>query len=342
VVALQANFCRVELDVPGPGGVGQLLCVRRSRLGKQGETIRAGDRVLLEGIDWADGRGAVASALPRTNLLERPAVANCDRLVVVVSLAQPAPDPLQLTRFLLTAEATGLPLELVFTKVDLPPAAEVLGWCERVRRWGYEPIAVSSRQGSGLAALRERLVRPGLTVFCGPSGVGKSSLLNALVPDLALRVGAVSGRLQRGRHTTRHVELVRLAPGALLADTPGFNRPELPDDPARLGPLFPEIRAALAEGPCRFGNCRHRGDPGCRVGSDWDRHPFYLQCLEGLEQRAAMPAERPAEGTKLRGHRLEPRIDRRRREPSRRRRRQEEDPAAAQAREPLSPPDPAG
>jgi len=324
VMALEANFCRVQLERPGPQGVEHLLCVRRTRLGKTGQQICVGDRVRVEGIDWPERRGAVAAVAPRSSLLERPAVANCSRVVVVVALAQPELDPLQLTRFLLTAERTGVVVELVLTKADLLSQDEREHWRHRLQGWGYEPLLVSVVQGEGIAQLRQRLGQPGIAVLCGPSGVGKSSLINALLPQLCLRVSAVSGRLQRGRHTTRHVELFPLAAGALLADTPGFNRPDLPGEPSALAPLFPEIRQHLAGGGCRFKNCLHQGDPGCAVGEAWDRYPLYLQCLETALAQAAPTRERADLGIRQRGSRREPQLDQRLRQPSRRRLRQSE------------------
>jgi ribosome biogenesis GTPase len=325
VVALQANYCWVELEPSGPGGRLRLLCTRRTRLAKGGQSICAGDRVRLDAIDWAAGRAAVAAVQPRSSLLVRPAVANVSRVVVVVALAEPRPDPLQLTRFLITAEACGQAVELVFSKADLLPEAEVEAWCRRVRDWGYDPLAVSERSGQGLEPLRLRLAQAGISVLCGPSGVGKSSLLNRLSPELELRVGAVSGRLRRGRHTTRHVELFAMAPGALVADTPGFNRPELPADPAALASLFPELRQRLSGGPCRFSNCLHRGDePGCVVADPWDRQPHYQHCLEQIqaERSRLQPAGSAQSGLRQRGNRLEPRLNPRLRQPSRRSRRQ--------------------
>ena len=327
VTALEANFCRVRLDAAG-GALGEeLLCVRRTRLGKSGQRICVGDRVQVEGIDWAERRGAIAAVAERSSLLQRPAVANCSRVVVVVALEQPRLDPLQLSRFLITAERTGVTVELVLTKADLLPAVELQAWLERLRGWGYDPLAVSAHRDQGLEPLRARLAQPGIAVLCGPSGVGKSSLINALVPELQLRVSAVSGRLQRGRHTTRHVELFPLAPGALLADTPGFNRPDLPADPGALGLFFPEIRERLAQAPCRFRNCLHQGDPGCSVGHGWDRHSHYLSCLEALlaqAERDGLREEREpsAGGLRQRGRGREPMIDQRLRQPSRRRQRQ--------------------
>ncbi len=327
VVALLANYCWVELDRAGPAGRSRLLCTRRTRLGKSGQTIAVGDRVWVEGIDWSEGRGAVSALEPRVSLLERPAVANVARVVVVVALAEPDLDPLQLTRFLLTAEATGRPVLLVFSKADLVPPAVADDWCQRAVAWGYDALAVSTRTGEGLERLQQRLAGPGIAVLCGPSGVGKSSVLNGLCPELGLRVAAVSGRLQRGRHTTRHVELFPLAPGALLADTPGFNRPSLPAEPASLAGLFPEIRDRLSRGSCRFSNCLHQGDPGCAVGDDWERHALYLQCLADLvldaERRARASSRAGDPGLRRRGQGMEPRLAPQLRQPSRRRQRQE-------------------
>jgi len=323
VTALEANFCRVQLDGPGPQGVEELLCVRRTRLGKSGQRICVGDRVQVEGIDWTARRGAIAAVAKRHALLERPAVANCSRVVVVVAVAQPRLDAEQLSRFLLTAERTGVAVELVLTKTDLLEPADLMAWCNRLQGWGYEPLPVSVLRKEGLDTLRRRLEQPGISVLCGPSGVGKSSLINALVPALELRVSPVSGRLQRGRHTTRHVELFPLADGALLADTPGFNRPDLPSDPLALAPLFPEIRSRQIQACCRFRNCLHRGDPGCAVGDGWDRQPLYRSCLEAVLAQAER--EGPRESAQVEGRSpggRAPQLDQRLRQPSRRRRRQ--------------------
>ncbi len=329
VVALQANYCWVELESPGPAGGLRLLCTRRTRLAKSGQIICVGDRVHVEGIDWTAARGAVAAVDPRTVLLSRPPVANVSLVVVVVALAEPALDPLQLSRFLLTAEATGQDVLPVLSKADLLSGDAVKDWLARIEAWGYPALAVSVPAGRGLDELRQRLSRPGLAVVCGPSGVGKSSLLNALLPRLDLRVAAVSGRLQRGRHTTRHVELFSLAPGALVADSPGFNRPELPADPARLALLFPEVRRSLQRAECRFSNCLHLGEPGCAVGVDWERHSWYAGWASDLRERSSRAevqgqAGRNAEsGLRWRGNRLEPRLDQQWRQPSRRSRRQQ-------------------
>jgi ribosome biogenesis GTPase len=330
VVALQANFAMVCLDGASPPGTdGCLLCTRRSRLEKSGQQVCVGDRVAVGAIDWRDRRGAVVGLEPRRNLLQRPAVANVSRVVVVAALAEPALDPLQLTRFLVTAEATGQPVHVVLSKADLLPVPQVRAWCRRLDGWGYSATPVSTRTREGLEALRSELGRPGIAVLCGPSGVGKSSLLNALAPSLQLRVAAVSGRLRRGRHTTRHVELFPLAPDALVADSPGFNTPSLPSDPQALAAAFPELQARLSATPCRFANCRHQGDPGCAMGDGWDRHGLYVRCLEEVEAMAAEEVRagrirQGSRGLRQRGDQEEPLLDPRLRRISRRGRRQAE------------------
>ena len=280
VVALQANYLEVELDAPPQGIPSRLLCTRRTRLSHRGAAVHVGDRVRVEAVDATQARAAVAAVEPRSSWLTRPPVANVSMVVVALAVDQPAFDPDQASRFLLTAERTGLPVQLLLTKSDLLQEQQRHDLKQRLSAWGYEPLLLSSRTGEGVDALRLRLETTTLSVLCGPSGVGKSSVLNRLMPQLSLRVGAVSGRLQRGRHTTRHVELFPLAAGRRVADTPGFNRPELPQDPRELSMLFPEMRKQLEPWPCRFRDCLHRGEPGCGVNQDWERYARYLAALE--------------------------------------------------------------
>ncbi|QNG28262.1 ribosome small subunit-dependent GTPase A [Synechococcus sp. HK01-R] len=289
VVALQANYLEVELDDPEAGL--RLLCTRRTRLAHRGAAVHVGDRVWVEAIDREHNRAVVAEVDPRSSWLTRPPVANVTAVVVALAVEQPAFDPDQASRFLLTAEQTGLQVHVLLSKCDLIPAEQQQALVERLRGWGYDPLAVSSRTGMGLETLRSRLAQGSLSVLCGPSGVGKSSLLNGLIPGLELRVAAVSGRLQRGRHTTRHVELHTLPSGARVADTPGFNRPELPGDVQNLEVLFPELRRRLEDQPCRFRDCLHRGEPGCGIDQDWDRYALYRRAVEEM-----LALSRPSRG----------------------------------------------
>lgn len=289
VLAVQANYYWVRLDGGSPAGAfgnreaspaqNRLLCTRRSRLKKIGQRVMVGDRVGVEEPDWQGGRGAIAEVLPRRSLLDRPPVANADRILLVFSLAEPPLDPHQLGRFLVKAESTWLSVDLCLNKRELVPPEERDRWRAELAAWGYDPAIASVRENPHLPELRDRLAGR-VTVLAGPSGTGKSSTINALVPDADLRVGAVSGKLARGRHTTRHVELFELPSGGLLADTPGFNQPALTCGPRELARCFPEIRIRQARDRCQYADCLHRDEPGCAVRGPWTRYPLYLELLE--------------------------------------------------------------
>ena len=283
VVAVQANFYRVQLDCDRPAESRELLCTRRAVLKKIGQTVVVGDRVTIDEPSSAGGRGAIYEVMPRKTELPRPPIANADQILLLFSLTQPDLDPFQLTKFLLTAEQTGMRVILGLSKADLVDEHTQQTWCDRLQQWGYFSLPISLISNQGIAELHEHLKNK-LTVLSGPSGVGKSSLINHLIPDLKVRVGAVSERWHQGRHTTRHVELFDLQGHGLLADSPGFNQPSLDIEPSELAALFPEIRAMLSVKCCQFSNCLHRHEPNCSVHSDWDRRDYYLQLLEEITQ----------------------------------------------------------
>lgn len=282
VIAVQANFCQVQIDPDSPGVGGKsILCTRRARLQKIGVSAIVGDRVTIDQVDWQGERGVVIDVFPRHSLLDRPPVANADRILLVFALAEPALDPFLLSKFLVKAESTGLQVSLCLNKSDLVTEIQRQEWCDRLADWGYQPIVISVETGMGVQELQTELDRQ-ITVFAGHSGVGKSSLTNALIPDLNLRVATVSGKLSRGRHTTRHVQLFTMPTGGLIADTPGFNQPDLTCNPTELPRCFPEIRQRLATDHCQFSDCTHRDEPNCVVRGDWERYSHYLDFLADL------------------------------------------------------------
>jgi ribosome biogenesis GTPase len=277
VLAVQANYYQVRLDVQESAP--HLLCTRRARLKKIGQQVMVGDRVEIEEPDWGGGRGAITNVLPRQTVLERPPVANAQQILLIFALEEPTLDPFQLSRFLVKAESTGLDVCLCLNKKDLLTPKQLTQWRDRLSSWGYQPVFISVRTGTGLEELSTQHNQK-ITVVAGPSGVGKSSLINQLIPTANLRVGAVSGKLGRGRHTTRHVELFELPTSGLLADTPGFNQPDLDCTPEELAYYFPEARQRLAVASCQFSDCLHRDEPNCAVRGEWERYEHYLDFLE--------------------------------------------------------------
>jgi ribosome biogenesis GTPase / thiamine phosphate phosphatase len=299
VIAVQANFYWVRLDEAAQKESDRqlskqplLLCTRRTRLKKIGQTVMVGDRVLIEEPDWNDRRGAISQVLHRTTELQRPPIANVEAILLLFALEEPSLDPWQLSRFLIKAESTGLDLCLCLNKSDLISDKQQQQWSQRLLSWGYQPIFISVKQQLGLENLFDRLQQK-ITIVAGPSGVGKSSTIDALIPAIDLRIGEVSGKLQKGRHTTRHVELFELPGGGLLADSPGFNQPDLDCNPSDLAAYFPEARIRLQQGNCQFSNCLHRDEPNCVVRGNWERYEYYRRFLEeaiakqtALQQRA--------------------------------------------------------
>lgn len=300
VLAVQANYYWVQLDgsaVAVDAVTETLLCTRRSRLKKIGQQVIVGDRIVVEEADWVSKQGAITHVFPRRTELDRPPIANVDQILLVFALAEPTLEPIQLSRFLVKAESTGLAVCLGLNKGDLVSPAEQQAWGDRLQEWGYTPLIVSVYKSQGLDALQTQL-KDKITVVSGPSGVGKSSFINHLIPAVDLRVGTVSGKLGRGRHTTRHVELFTLPNGGLLADTPGFNQPDLDCTPKELAHYFPEVRRRLEQAHCQFSNCLHRNEPNCAVRGDWERYDHYLVFLEeAIAYQAMLDRTGTAEST---------------------------------------------
>ena len=236
-------------------------CRGRGKLRRDKVTPLVGDRVRFTPLE--DGSGALDEILPRKNEFFRPAVANIDQLVVIASQAIPVTDPFLIDRVAAIAESRGCDVVICVNKCDLAngePLAAIY------RAAGFRTLMVSAETGEGIEELRQAISGKA-SAFTGNSGVGKSSILNALDPQFSLATGDVSQKLGRGRHTTRHVELLRLACGALVADTPGFSsfdvdRMEL----ARAEDLqyaFREFAPYLDK--CRFQDCAHVKEKGCAV-----------------------------------------------------------------------------
>ena len=290
VVALKANFLIVEIDHKNFKdhlfdefyGKIRLLCIRRSKLNYQGLFIDVGDIVCVESIDYKNKRAVVSGVEPRQSFLKRPAVANVTLVSICISADEPLFDMEQTSRFLLTAECANIEPLIILTKIDLITKNDLILYINKFKSWGYDCIPVSIHNSQGIDSLIERLRKTKLTVLAGPSGVGKTSLINHLIPTVSLPTSSVSRKLKRGTHTTRHVELFAIGNGSLLADTPGFNRPEIVCEPSDFAFLFPEFRTQLSNSQCKFRNCLHRDEPGCVIDKDLERYPFYRENLEEM------------------------------------------------------------
>ncbi|HHV72241.1 MAG TPA: ribosome small subunit-dependent GTPase A [Clostridia bacterium] len=231
----------------------------RGRL-KRDEKIYVGDRVKLNVL--GESKAVLEELIPRRSLLFRPSVANLDKVVIVFAISQPEPNPLHLDRMLVLAEYSELDIIICLNKCELNISDSKKELFEVYKKIGYPVIFTSAKEGIGLAEL-DQYLRASLTVFAGPSGVGKSSLLNALQPGLKLKTGELSVKIARGKHTTRHVELLMYGKNGFVVDTPGFGNVRLDEIPSELLPnLFVEFKQA---GNCRFQDCRHVQEPGCAV-----------------------------------------------------------------------------
>lgn len=271
-------------EVETPEGL--LRCTLRGKLRLAVERVLVGDRVEVSAV--GQGIGVVERILPRRNELIRPPVANIDQVLVVFAAKQPAPNLALLDRILVQAELMGLNCVVVFNKVDLDR-----GGAEQLRSLyasvPYPVVLTSTHTGEGIEELRG-VLQGKISVLAGPSGVGKSSLLNALNPRLDLETGQVSAKIERGRHTTRRVELLAFDQG-YVADTPGFSSLHLEQgEENRLQFAFPEFRRFRDD--CRFRGCLHRQEPGCAVLEAVERgeiarsrHEHYLLFLEEVVPR---------------------------------------------------------
>lgn len=271
-------------DVQLPEGV--VTCRARGILRREGNSPLTGDLVT---ISREKDKGMVEEILPRRNSFIRPAVANVDALVVFAANVNPVTEPFLIDRVAAIAGEQNVPVYLCINKCDLDPAVDLQRIYEHA---GFPVICTSAETGEGVEQLRS-LLRGKLTAFTGNTGVGKSSILNRLAPQLHLATGEVSEKLGRGRHTTRHVELFSLGEDTYVMDTPGFSSFDTDQMDIilkeNLQYSFPDFAPWI--GRCRFDDCSHRKEPGCVLREavetgqvERSRYDSYLRLYEKASQ----------------------------------------------------------
>ena len=265
-------------------------CRAKGIFRKDGVRPLPGDLVEIAVLDETEKKGNLERILPRKNELIRPAVANVDQAMVIFAFDSPKPNFNLLDRFLVSMEQKGIPPVILFNKLDLAREGQREEIVGRYAPAGYRLLFVSAAKEKGMEEVRAALYGKTTTV-AGPSGVGKSSLINRLQSEQLLQTGEVSEKIERGRHTTRHTQLLFVEEDTYILDTPGFSSIELYGiQKEGLGDFFPEI-ASRADG-CRFAGCSHLTEPDCAVRKaleegkiSADRYENYRLFYEELKGR---------------------------------------------------------
>lgn len=249
-----------------------------------------GDNVEITVLNEEEKEGSVTSILPRRNSLIRPAVANVDQAFLIFAMENPKPNFLLLDRFLIMMEQQKIPVVICFNKKDVGEKEEMEKLYEIYTGCGYRVVLSSTYEGEGMDEIRE-ILNGKTTVVAGPSGVGKSSITNCMQGEVQMETGEISKKLKRGKHTTRHSQVIPVEKNTFLVDTPGFSSLYLTDmKEEELRDYFPEF--VMYEPQCRFQGCMHIHEPGCAVKKalsegkiSQQRYDNYLALYEELKEK---------------------------------------------------------
>ena len=265
-------------------------CKAKGIFRKDGVKPLVGDNVEIEILDEKDMEGNIMLILPRKNELIRPAVANIDQALVVFAVTKPKPHLNLLDRFLVMMESREVPVILCFNKTDIADDQDIAELKEIYEKCGYPLLFTSAKKEEHIQELKH-VLQGKTTAIAGPSGVGKSSIINLLQSEVEMETGSISRKIERGRHTTRHSELLVLGDNSYIMDTPGFSSLYISDvDRESLKYCFPEFTPF--EGKCRFNGCDHVHEPDCAVKQAVEqgvihrsRYENYLVIYQEIQER---------------------------------------------------------
>lgn len=271
-------------------GKGVYECKAKGIFRYQNRKPLVGDNVKVVILDEEAKTGNVEEILPRTNELIRPAVANIDQALVVFAIKSPSPNLNLLDRFLVMMDSADVDTIICFNKVDLGNDKDMSDMKKVYESAGYRVVFASTVNGKGMEDVME-LLKGKTTAFAGPSGVGKSSMLNWVMPEACSETGSISEKIQRGKHTTRHTEIFNVSGDTYVMDTPGFSSMYTCEcEKEELRFFYPEYRQF--EGKCRFNGCVHVNEPGCQVKKAVDegiiaksRYSNYLLLFEEIKNK---------------------------------------------------------
>jgi ribosome biogenesis GTPase len=260
----------------------RFLCKVKKSINFKDQLIYVGDEVVIENIDLKSKRAVITSLKKRKNLLTRPSVANISDIYITFSVEEPELNLSQVNRFLIAAESMGVDVSLVLTKCDLISHKRRSFLIDKFGKWGYQVITLNLEKSDHFKNFLAELKQKECSIFMGPSGVGKTTLLNMIIPGLENSTAPVSNKIKRGKNTTRNVELFSISNQSYIVDTPGFNMQNIEVDISLLPNLYSEIyKQVVNEGiKCKFRNCLHLNDEGCNLNKSFERYSFYKEMIE--------------------------------------------------------------
>ena len=275
------------------GNSERFLCKVRKSINFKDQLIYVGDEVAIDNIDLKSKRAVITSLKKRKNLLARPSVANITNIYITFSVEEPELNLSQVNRFLISAESMGVEVSLVLTKCDLISDKRRSFLLDKFDEWGYQAITLNLRKSVDFNNLLAELKQKESSIFMGPSGVGKTTLLNMLIPGLQNSTAPVSNKIKRGINTTRNVELFSISNQSYIVDTPGFNMQNIEVDIRLLSNLYPEIyKQIIDQGiKCKFRNCLHVNDEGCNLNKSFERYSFYKEMVESSKSHYSQNQE---------------------------------------------------